>query len=178
MRIRRHQVLILLLFLLFILQGTVVFWLTPGSLQGQIAPNLMFVAILFATIYHHRHTGLVLGLVFGMLHDVVYYGEMIGSYSFAMGVSAYIIGLIFKSPRAPLPIMMTAVILGSLLFDSMLFGIYKLFRINPDSYNWALLNHMLPDLLIHFAFALMIYVPLRKQFELIAKDPRRKSKAV
>ncbi|KKO51315.1 rod shape-determining protein MreD [Paenibacillus sp. DMB20] len=174
---KRHQVLILLLFLVFILQGTVGFWLTPSSLQGKINPNFMYVAILFATIYHHRHTGLVLGLVFGMLHDVVYYGEMIGTYSFTMGVSAYIIGLLFKTPRAPLPIMMTAVILGSLLLDSMLFGIYKLFRINPDSYNWALLNHMLPDLLIHFAFALIIYVPLRKQFDFIAKGPKRSKAA-
>ena len=57
--------------------------------------------------------------------------------------------------------MMTAVILGSLLLDSMVFGIYKLFRLNPDTFNWALLNQMLPDLLIHFAFALIIYVPLR-----------------
>lgn len=170
---KRKQVLILLLFLLFILQGTIGFWLTPSSLQGKITPNFMYVAILFATIYHHRHTGLVLGLVFGMLHDVVYYGEMIGTYSFAMGVSAYVMGLLFKSPRAPLPVMMTVAILGSLLLDSMLFGIYKLFRINPDSYNWALLNHMLPNLLIHFAFALIIYVPLRKQFEQLAKSPKR-----
>ncbi|NMO95310.1 rod shape-determining protein MreD [Paenibacillus lemnae] len=170
---KRQHVMILLLFVLFILQGTIGFWLTPPSLQGKVSPNLLFVAILFATIYYHRHTGLVLGLIFGLLHDVVYYGEMIGTYSFAMGVSAYIIGLIFKTPRAPLPVMMTAVILGSLLFDSMLFGVYKLFRINPDSYNWALLNQMLPDLLIHFAFALLIYVPVRKQLDLIAKDPRR-----
>ena len=35
-----------------------------------------------------------------MLHDIVYYGEMIGTYSFAMGVSAYLVGLVFKSPRA------------------------------------------------------------------------------
>lgn len=170
---KRQHVLILLLFLLFILQGTIGFWLTPSSLQGEINPNFVFVAILFATMYHHRHTGLVLGLVFGMLHDVVFYGEMIGTYSFAMGVSAYVMGLIFKTPRAPLPVMMTVVILGSLLLDSMLFGIYKLFRINPDSYNWALLNNMLPNLLIHFAFALIIYVPLRKQFELLAKAPKR-----
>ncbi|WP_054956378.1 rod shape-determining protein MreD [Paenibacillus dakarensis] len=170
---KRKQVLILLLFLVFILQGTIGFWLTPSSWQEKISPNFMFVAILFATMYHHRHTGLVLGLVFGMLHDIVYYGEMIGTYSFAMGVSAYVMGLLFKTPRAPLPVMMTVVILGSLLLDSMVFGIYKLFGVNPDSYNWALLNYMLPNLLIHFAFALIIYVPLRKQLEILAKEPKR-----
>ncbi|HAG00116.1 MULTISPECIES: rod shape-determining protein MreD [Paenibacillus] len=171
----RKQILILLLFVLFILQGTVFFWLTPSSLQLQIYPNFVLVAIFFVSIYYHRHTGLVLGLIFGMLHDIVYYGEMIGTYSFAMGISAYLLGLVFKAPRAPLPMMMTIVILGSLLFDSTLFGIYKVFRLNPTSYNWSLLHHMLPNLLVHFAFALAIYVPVRKQLELIAKYQRRKT---
>lgn len=71
--------------------------------------------------------------------------------------------------------MMTIVILGSLLFDSTLFGIYKVFRLNPTSYNWSLLHHMLPNLLVHFAFALAIYVPLRKQIELVTKNQRRKA---
>ncbi|MGG1876249.1 rod shape-determining protein MreD [Paenibacillus cisolokensis] len=172
---KRKQVLFLLLFLLFILQGTVFFWLTPSSWQLQIYPNFIFVAILFVSVYYHRHTGLVLGLIFGMIHDVIYYGEMIGTYSFAMGVSAYIMGLLFQMPRAPLPIMMTVVLLGSLLFDSTLFGIYKVFSLSQSSYDWALLHHMLPNLLVHFVFALIIYVPLRKQLEIIAKSKRNQT---
>lgn len=172
---KRKQVLILLLFLLFILQGTVFFWLTPSSWQLQIYPNFVYVAILFVSVYYHRHTGLVLGLIFGMIHDIIYYGEMIGTYSFAMGVSAYIMGFVFQMPRAPLPIMMTVVILGSLLFDSTAFGIYKVFRLTESSYDWTLLHHMLPNLLVHFVFALIIYVPLRKQLELIAKSMRNKT---
>ncbi|MEK3731409.1 MULTISPECIES: rod shape-determining protein MreD [Paenibacillus] len=172
---KRKQVLFLLLFLLFILQGTVFFWLTPSSWQLQIYPNFVFVAILFVSVYYHRHTGLVLGLIFGMIHDVIYYGEMIGTYSFAMGVSAYIMGLLFQMPRAPLPIMMTVVLLGSLLFDSTLFGIYKVFSLSQSSYDWALLHHMLPNLLVHFVFALIIYVPLRKQLEIIAKSKRNQT---
>ncbi|GAB6929357.1 hypothetical protein JCM10914A_33400 [Paenibacillus sp. JCM 10914] len=171
----RKQILILLLFLLFILQGTVFFWLTPSSLQLQIYPNFVLVMLFFVSIYYHRHTALVLGLVFGMLHDIVYYGEMIGMYSFAMGLSAYLMGLVFKSPRAPLPMMMTIVILGSLLFDSTLFGVYKVFRLSSSSYNWALLHHMLPNILVHFAFALAVYVPVRKQIELVMKNQRRKA---
>ncbi|OZS79555.1 rod shape-determining protein MreD, partial [Tetzosporium hominis] len=34
---------------------------------------------------------------------------------------------------------------------------------------------MLPNLLVHFAFALAIYVPLRKQIELVTKNQRRKA---
>lgn len=97
MRMRR-SVLILLLFLLFIVQGTLLPWLLPNVWQMRIIPNLVFIVILFVTIYHHRHTALILGLSFGMLHDVVFYGRILGAHSFAMGVSAYLIGLLFSFP--------------------------------------------------------------------------------
>ncbi|ASA23766.1 rod shape-determining protein MreD [Paenibacillus donghaensis] len=173
----RRSVLILLLFLLFILQGTVLPWLIPDIWQMRIIPNLVLVAILFVTVYHHRHTALLLGLSFGMLQDVVFYGRILGSHSFTMGLSAYLIGLIFQLPRAPLPLMMSVVLLGSLLADSMLFGIYTVFNLNQEPYSWALLNHMLPTMLVHFAIALLFYVPLRKQLELIKKEAAKEENA-
>lgn len=173
----RRSVLILLLFLLFILQGTVLPWLIPDIWQMRIIPNLVLVAILFVTVYHHRHTALLLGLSFGMLQDVVFYGRILGAHSFTMGLSAYLIGLIFQLPRAPLPLMLSVVLLGSLLADSMLFGIYTVFNLNQEPYSWALLNHMLPTMLVHFAIALLFYVPLRKQLELIKKEAAKEENA-
>lgn len=173
MNMRRRPVLILLLFLLFILQGTILPWLIPNVWEMRIIPNLVFIVILFVTVYHHRHTALLLGLSFGMLHDVIFYGRIIGAHSFAMGLSAYLIGLIFQIPRAPLPLMMTVVLLGSLLEDSMLFAIYSVFNLNNEPYSWALLNHMMPTMLFHFAFALLLYIPLRRQLELLKKETRK-----
>lgn len=173
MNMRRRPFLILLLFLLFILQGTILPWLLPNVWEMRIIPNLVFIVILFVTVYHHRHTALLLGLSFGMLQDVIFYGRIIGAHSFAMGLSAYLIGLIFQIPRAPLPLMMTVVLLGSLLEDSMLFAIYSVFNLNNEPYSWALLNHMLPTMLFHFAFALLLYIPLRRQFELLKKETRK-----
>ncbi|MNB88807.1 Rod shape-determining protein MreD [compost metagenome] len=171
MRMRR-SVLVLLLFLLFIVQGTLLPWLLPDVWQMRIIPNLVFIVILFVTIYHHRHTALILGLSFGILHDVVFYGRILGAHSFAMGLSAYLIGLIFQIPRAPLPLMMSVVLLGSLLEDSMLFSIYSVFNLNREPYNWALLNYMLPTMLFHFAVGLLLYIPVRRQLELIKKETR------
>ncbi|WP_042199645.1 rod shape-determining protein MreD [Paenibacillus camerounensis] len=171
MRMRR-SVLVLLLFLLFIVQGTLLPWLLPDVWQMRIIPNLVFIVILFVTIYHHRHTALILGLSFGILHDVVFYGRILGAHSFAMGLSAYLIGLIFQIPRAPLPLMMSVVLLGSLLEDSILFSIYSVFNLNREPYNWALLNYMLPTMLFHFAIGLLLYIPVRRQLELIKKETR------
>ncbi|NQX45958.1 rod shape-determining protein MreD [Paenibacillus tritici] len=168
----RRPVLILLLFLLFILEGTILPWLIPDVWEMRMIPNLVFIVILFVTVYHHRHTALIMGLCFGMLHDVVFYGRILGAHSFAMGLSAYLIGLIFQIPRAPLPLMMTVVLLGSLLEDSMLFGIFKVFNLSQEPYNWALLHHMLPTMLFHFAAGLLLYIPLRRQLELLGKETR------
>ncbi|MDF9844004.1 MULTISPECIES: rod shape-determining protein MreD [unclassified Paenibacillus] len=176
MRMRR-SVLILLLFLLFIVQGTIVPWLLPDVWEMRVIPNLVFIVILFVTVYHHRHTALILGLSFGMLHDVVFYGRILGAHSFAMGLSAYLIGLVFQLPRAPLPLMMTVVLLGSLLEDSILFGIYSVFNLNREPYNWSLLNHMLPTMLFHFAVGLLLYIPVRRQLELLKKETQKEESA-
>ena len=165
----RKQVLILLLFLLFIVERTIVPWLIPEALQFRISHNLVLIAILFVSVYYHRHTALVLGIIFGILHDTVFYGEMIGTHSFAMGFIAYVIGFVFKGSRSPMPVMMTAIVLGSLLFDGTLFGIYKLFQLNHTSYDWAVLQYMLPNVFVHFVFGLIIYVPLRKQLEQLTR---------
>lgn len=173
----RRSVLILLLILLFLLEGTIIPWLMPDVWEMRIIPNLVFIVILFVTVYHHRHTALILGLSFGMFHDIVFYGRILGAHSFAMGLSAYLIGLVFQAPRAPLPLMMTVVLLGSLLEDSILYGIYSVFNLNQEPYNWALLHHMLPTMLFHFAIALLLYVPLRAQLELLKKETRKEEPA-
>ena len=173
----RRSVLVLLLFLVFIVQGTILPWLIPDVWQMRIIPNLVLIVILFVTVYHHRHTALILGLSFGMLHDIVFYGRIIGAHSFTMGLTAYLLGLLFQIPRAPLPLMMTVILLGSLLGDSMLFGIYSVFNLNQEPYSWALMNHMLPTMLFHFAIGLILYIPLRRQLELLKKEASKEETA-
>ncbi|MNJ51488.1 hypothetical protein D3C77_467950 [compost metagenome] len=65
--------------------------------------------------------------------------------------------------------MMIVVMIGSLLLDSILFGTYSLFELTHQPYTWALMNHIIPNVFVHFVFALAIYVPLRRQLELITK---------
>lgn len=168
---RRKFILISLLFLLFIIEGTIIPWLIPGAWQTRVVPHLTYIAILFYAVYDNRHSALILGLTFGLLQDVVYYGALIGAYSFAMGFSCYILGLIFRSQRgrASMPLMMIVVMLGSLLLDTILFGTYSLFELTHQPLTWALMNHIIPTLFVHFAFALIIYVPLRRQLEIITK---------
>lgn len=174
---KRKYILILFLFLLFIVEGSIVPWLIPESWLGRIVPHLAYVVILYISIYDNRHQGLVLGLCFGLLHDIVYYGALIGAYSFAMGLSCYLLGLIFRVRMAPLPLMMIVVMMGSLLLDSILFGTYRLFELTHQPYTWALMNHIIPNLFVQFIFALIIYVPLRRELEIITRRRSPEDKA-
>lgn len=170
---RKHRyLLVLILFVLFIAEGTILPWFIPPDWQTRLIPHLVYIVILFVSVYDGRHKALGLGLIFGLLQDVVYYGSMIGAYSFAMGFSAYLIGLVFKPSRTPLPFMLFAVLAGSLLLDSILFGTNTLFELNHQPYSWALVNHMLPNMIFHFIFALAIYVPLRRYLEKRQNRPR------
>ncbi|MNR33310.1 hypothetical protein D3C85_1509740 [compost metagenome] len=104
-----------------------------------------------------------------MLHDVVFYGIMIGTYSFSMGLSGYLMGLLFRSRRASLLVMMIVVVIGSLLMDSMIFGIYTIFKINKLTYTYALRDYIVPNMIVQLIFALAIYVPLRRQIDKLVK---------
>ncbi|WP_138496237.1 rod shape-determining protein MreD [Paenibacillus pinistramenti] len=161
----RNLLLVILLFALFLAEGAILPWLIPPAWQTRIVPHLVYIVILFVSVYQNRHKALLLGILFGLLQDVIYYGAMIGAYSFAMGFSAYLIGLLFKPNRTPLPFMLFAVLMGSLLLDSILSGTYKLFEINHQAYTWTLMNHILPNMIVHFIFALIVYVPLRRFLE-------------
>lgn len=174
---KRKTILILLLFVLFIVEGTIVPWLIPYSWQTRLFPHLVFVVIMYFSMFENRHTGLVLGLIFGLMHDIVFYGAIIGPYSFAMGFTGYLVGLPSRSRPIPLPMVLILIIFGSLLLDSTIFGIYSLFELTHQAYSWALVNHIIPNMFVQFVFALALYVPLRRQLEILTKrrSPEQKS---
>lgn len=169
---KRQFITALILLGLFIAEGSILPWLIPTDWQTRLIPHLVYIMVLFISVYDSRHKALTLGLIFGLLHDVVYYGAMIGPYSFAMGFTAYLIGLIFKPSRTPLPFMLFAVLIGSFSLDSILFGIYKLFELDHERYSWALIHHILPNMIAHFILGLVAYVPLRTYLEKRQSRPR------
>lgn len=157
--------LILLLIVLFLIEGTVMPWIIPDAWQTRIVPHFVFVVILFYAVYRHRYVGLGLGLIFGLLHDIVYYGHMIGVYSFSMGISAYLIGRLTGGKRIMFGWMMFIVLLGNCLFDTAVFAVYSLFRVTHQPYDWALLHHIIPSLFLQLLFALIVYVPVRRALD-------------
>jgi rod shape-determining protein MreD len=168
----RRSWITLLLFALFLLEGTVIPWLMPADWQEKtfVSPHLVLVAVLYISLYSNRHLALVYGTGFGLLQDFIYYGPMIGANSFSMGLSAYLVGLLTRRNSVHVVMSMVAIALGVSLFACVRFGLYRMFQLTSVSFEWSLLHVMLPSLLIDLLFALVIYVPARKRLERLDEE--------
>jgi rod shape-determining protein MreD len=163
----QRYLLPVILYVLFLVEGTVMPMIIPSAWQSRIevAPHFMFIIILFISIYVSRHWALAYGLTFGMLHDIVYYGPMLGTYTFGLGLVGYLIGLMSLSSKANVMRSMLLILLGNVLLELIFFGIYRVFQITHLSIGFALTHHMLPSILINLLFAILVYVPIRKLLE-------------
>lgn len=154
-----------ILLLLFLIQSTTFFWLLPGEWIGRISPHFVFIGILFVALFVHRIYALVLGLCFGLLHDVLFYGHMIGVYTFLMGIIAYLTGLALPRKHMTFFYIGLVMVIGLFSFDSLVTLIYMLFKVVDTTYQWALLNHILPSLLMNMLIFTIFYIPIRKFVE-------------
>ncbi len=157
--------ILLLMLLIFIIEGTIMPWLIPAGYGDRIVPHFILVSVIFAALYTDRHRALLLGVSFGFLQDIVYFGHLLGVHSFVMGLLGYFIGLLLDRRRATLMMAVTVVGFACILYDSVIFFIYSVFRITSETYAFALLNHILPSLFLQLVFAIAIYVPARRMLE-------------
>ncbi|MBH5317155.1 rod shape-determining protein MreD [Paenibacillus sp. GSMTC-2017] len=157
--------IVCLMLLLFVIEGTLIPWIIPEGFGDRIIPHFIFVVVLFSALYGNRHQALFLGAGFGLLQDIVYYGHLIGGHFFIMGLIGYFTGVVLERKRVTIMMALTVIGFACILYDTTLFFIYKVFRITSAEYAWALINHILPSLFLQLAFALIIYVPVRRIFE-------------
>ncbi|HEY0829305.1 MAG TPA: rod shape-determining protein MreD [Bacilli bacterium] len=159
--------LIWFLILLFLLEGTMIPWLIPEvwSTHVQVAPHFITVTILYMAIFMNRYYALVFGLIFGLLQDIIYFGHTVGLQSFSMGLTGYLIGLIFRSAHLSMFSALSAIFVGIFTYEGIVYALYRLFRIVEFSFSWALMQIVLPSLVINLLFALLIYIPARNYLE-------------
>ncbi|HUC91293.1 MAG TPA: rod shape-determining protein MreD [Paenibacillus sp.] len=153
------------MFLLFIVESTIIPWLIPDALYGRLVPQFVFVFVLYAALYTGRHTALMLGLSFGLLQDIVFYGDLLGVHAFAMGLCGYLTGLLLERRRSPLLLALSIIGFAGLLYNSVVYLIYKVFRITQEQYAYVLIDSIMPSLFLQIGFALAVYIPARRLFE-------------
>lgn len=73
----QRYVISIFLFVLFLLEGTILEWIIPPVWQSKVlvAPHLVLVGVLLVALYKNRYQALAYGLAFGFLQDFIYYGH-------------------------------------------------------------------------------------------------------
>lgn len=156
---------VLALLLLYLLESALLPWLVPelwrtGDLL--VYPKPVLVAIVFIAMFTSRHIGVLMGFLFGLLQDVVFYGHMIGVNAFTFAAAGYAAGLLAR-PGAIGLFVAVLIQTGSLLmYEISIYGLYRLFNVTDVEFGWIFVRGMLPSVLASLFLALTLYIPARK----------------
>jgi rod shape-determining protein MreD len=167
----RKVIFWVILLVLFMIQSSLFFWVLPGEWAYRVAPHLVLVSIVVASLFVHRYFAMSLGLVFGFLHDLQFYGHMLGLFTFVMGLTGYLTGMAFQRKHMTFFYVAAVVGISCLSFDTLVYMLYALFQVASSSYLWALLHYILPSLFINLLFFTVMYIPLRQYAEAMAPEP-------
>lgn len=153
-----------LLLLFFLLEGALFPWLLPFPRAGGIfaAPRLVLVTVLFVSVLRNRHLGLVLGLVFGLMQDIVYDSPMLGAHGFSMAAAAYAAGAVRIRAKTGITFLFVILSYGLAFYELAVYALYRLFLVMDLAVADFLARQFAPTLLVSLLLAVLLYVPARK----------------
>ncbi|WP_276352942.1 rod shape-determining protein MreD [Cohnella caldifontis] len=148
--------------LLLILENGVVPWLVPSDWSSRLTPHLTFVLLVYVACFAGRHRAFLFGLGFGLLSDILTYGNLIGPYAFGMGLIGYAAGLVMERSTPTIAKVIGTAAFGSAAIGTVVYMIYRLFRLTTWSYGFAFYWFIAPTLLLEVLIALALYLPARR----------------
>lgn len=151
---------------LFILESLFV-ELLPAELFNSdriLVPHFLMAGILFLTAYLSPKHGIIYGLIFGFLFDVVY-TEIIGIYLFMFPVIAYMFANMMRVLQTNILIVSILSLLGIALLEIGVFQLMLLIKITDLDFSTYVKIRLVPTLILNMAFIVIAAFPFKKQFE-------------
>ncbi|PYZ93624.1 rod shape-determining protein MreD [Salipaludibacillus keqinensis] len=158
------------LFILFILEGTVYQVFAPdfhGSAY-QLIPRWMFMLILVAGIHRGRGNGLLYGITFGVLYDIIY-SQVLGVYTFGMGLIAYVFSNSIPFFKDNLAVLILTVVVGVGLLEYYIYGMMTLLGKTSLAHETFLSTRFIPTLIMNFLVITVFAFPLRLWFQYLER---------
>jgi rod shape-determining protein MreD len=156
-----------LIFLLFLAESTLFPWIFPLSWRPVISltPHFALAGVLFVGVFRNRHQGLLYGLIFGFMHDIVHASPMIGAHAFCMALAGYGAGA--AADRMKITLVKTVLVMFAalLFYDWAIYALYRFFRVTFMPFSEMITDFWLPTVLFNLLFIVSIYVPARKLLE-------------
>lgn len=147
---------------LLVIENSVIPWLVPPGWSDRLLPHLCFIMTLFVAGFAGRHTAFLFGLGLGLLQDLLAYGHLIGPYGFGMGLIGYLAGLTAERKSFTIGFFVWIVLISGLMLDSIIYFIYKLFRLTDLLFAQVFYWQIAPTALLQLLIALLVYVPVRR----------------
>lgn len=153
----------LFLLLLFILEGSVVQVFVPSAwgMSYETIPRFALVGTILISLFIGRREGLIYGLIFGLLQDVVF-GHIIGVYTLSMMVASYLAGLVLMLFHRSIAVVFTTLLLVLFGHEWLTYTLFRLFVTNPVDVQWTLTHEIFPTVLLNMVFAAFVYVLMKK----------------
>ena len=153
---------ILTLFILFVIEGTVVQVFSPDrwGIHILMIPRFVVVLLIFAALFLGRFQGLIMGLFFGLMYDIVY-GSVIGIYAFSMGLVGYFSGLTFRVFQQNLFLILLTVMISLVFHEGIVYGLLYLIRFIEMDIQYFTMHRLIPILILNMIFALLVSYPVR-----------------
>ncbi|MFV9510879.1 rod shape-determining protein MreD [Tepidibacillus sp. LV47] len=151
-----------ILFLLFVFEGTIFQFLSVDFFYSlvTIVPHFVLVMIVYISIFQDKKKGLIMGLIFGLLYDIVY-GKMIGINLMGMALIGYFSGWLTQYFQRSFPLYVLIETLAVFLFELYSYGILRLFHVIDISLEWALMQVMIPTVIVNGMIAILFFRPFQ-----------------
>ncbi len=155
--------LFLILFLLFILQGTIFTVFSPQwfGVDLAIVPHFVMVTILFIALYINKSYALRYGIIFGFLIDLIY-TNVLGVYAFCIAVTVYFLSYLSKLFHLNIFVVFLLTIFGTGLLELEIYSIYSLIGLANEPIMHFLKNRLWMTALLNGIFAVIFFFPLRR----------------
>jgi rod shape-determining protein MreD len=142
----------------------------PFTSEDQvIIPRFVMLSIVFITAYYSQKMGIIYGLVFGLLHDIVY-TEILGIYLFAYPLFAYLISKALKALQGNMLVVLFLSLLAVTLLEFYSYGIQMLIGYsNLPFYDFTNLR-LLPTILANSVGAIVLVYPMSRFISKVKRD--------
>lgn len=156
----------LTLLILFLLEGTVLQFLSPQGmgLSMMTVPRFALVGSVWVSLLLGRREGLFYGMALGLLHDILF-GHLIGVYTLSMMVASYFAGLIVLLFHRSIAVLFTTITIVLFGHEWLVYSLFRLFSDSAIDVRWVLSQQIIPSVGINVLFAAFIYVPFSRLCE-------------
>ncbi|CAM3824039.1 rod shape-determining protein MreD [Alkalicoccus chagannorensis] len=151
-----------LLFILFVMEGTVFQIFAPGrgADSWQLIPRFMLIGILFVGIFRGRSHSIFYAVLFGALYDIVY-APVLGVNTFGFGFAAYLFSISNSFIKRRPMLIVLLITAGVILVEYYMYGLMLLLGLTEQPHQELFQQRFLPSFIMNAAVAAAVVYPVR-----------------